>query len=91
MQNGKVWLVLGEVLKIADTIGELCDEVVIKKPNENPHILYILYGCESEKRFKYVKDRLEHFKECEVYGAIWTDKGLIYVAKMNDKGELELL
>ena len=24
-------------------------------------------------------------------GAIWTDKGLIYVAKMNDKGELELL
>ena len=26
-----------------------------------------------------------------VYGAIWTSKGLIYVAKMNDKGELELL
>ena len=27
----------------------------------------------------------------EIYGAIWTSKGLIYVAKMNDKGELELL
>lgn len=27
----------------------------------------------------------------ELYGAIWTNKGLIYVAKMNDKGELELL
>ena len=26
-----------------------------------------------------------------IYGAIWTSKGLIYVAKMNDKGELELL
>ena len=26
-----------------------------------------------------------------IYGAIWTDKGLIYVAKMNEKGELELL
>ena len=26
-----------------------------------------------------------------IYGAIWTDKGLIYAAKMNDKGELELL
>jgi hypothetical protein len=25
-----------------------------------------------------------------IYGAIWTEKGLIYVAKMNDKGELEL-
>lgn len=27
----------------------------------------------------------------QTYGAIWTGKGLIYVAKMNDKGELELL
>lgn len=27
----------------------------------------------------------------QTYGAIWTDKGLIYVAKMNEKGELELL
>ena len=26
-----------------------------------------------------------------IYGAIWTDKGLIYVAKMNDKGDLELI
>ena len=26
-----------------------------------------------------------------VYGAIWTDKGLIYVAKMDEKGKLELL
>ena len=25
------------------------------------------------------------------YGAIWTDKGLIYVAKINEKRELELL
>ena len=25
------------------------------------------------------------------YGAIWTSKGLIYVAKMNEKGDLELL
>lgn len=29
--------------------------------------------------------------EGTIKGAIWTDKGLIYVAKMNDKGELELL
>ena len=26
-----------------------------------------------------------------ICGAIWTSKGLIYVAKMNEKGELELL
>ena len=27
----------------------------------------------------------------EIYGAIWTDKGLIFVAKMNSEGVLELL
>ena len=27
----------------------------------------------------------------EIYGAVWTDKGLIYVAKMNEKGEWALL
>ena len=26
-----------------------------------------------------------------IYGAIWTDRGLIYVAKLNDKKEFELL
>jgi hypothetical protein len=26
-----------------------------------------------------------------IYGAVWTDEGLIYVAQMNKKGELELL
>ena len=31
------------------------------------------------------------FPNIEIYGAIWTDKGLIYVAKMNDKGELCLI
>ena len=30
-------------------------------------------------------------EDIKVFGAIWTDKGLIYVVKMNDRGELELL
>ena len=33
----------------------------------------------------------EWFKSCDIYGFIRTDKGLIYVAKLNDKGELELI
>ena len=43
--------------------------------------------------FIYDKTDMKWFVEKgdNVYGAIWTDKGLIYVAKMNDKGELELL
>ena len=27
----------------------------------------------------------------KIYGAIWTDKGLIYVAKLNEKGKWELI
>ena len=69
----------------ANTIEELCDEFVAIHPT-NKNANYItdaplknLYETEY-KKFKRI-----------VYGAIWTEKGLIYVAKMNDKGELELI
>ena len=62
--------------KVADTIEELCDEFV--------------YHLKSGGKF--IDDKLAKSNVYEnIYGAIWTDKGLIYVAKMNDKGELELL
>ena len=69
----------GEI-KQADTIEELCDEFVIVGTNWQQII-----DLESARY------NLKRPKELKVYGAIWTDKGLIYVAKMNDKGELELL
>ena len=68
-----------EVIKQADTIEELCDEFVCGKI----HLLLKLYEVKSEDFKEDVKDI--------VYGAKWTNKGLIYVAKMNKKGELELL
>ena len=65
-----------EIVKQADTIKELCDEYV-----------YHLKGGG-----KFIDEKLvTSFVYKEIYGAIWTDKGLIYVAKKNDKGELELL
>ena len=85
--------VMGEVLvnnfvKQADTIEELCDEIVILYKNQMPY----LYGRDRRDTLltaynaKYLKEN--NGKLC---GAIWTDKGLIYVAKMNDKGDLELV
>lgn len=68
--------------KQADTIEELCDEFVCatykNKIYDNLHnaIAYKNSGTYITKN---------------IFGAIWTDKGLIYVARMNDKGELELL
>ena len=66
------------VINHADTIEELCDEFVgVDKTNEHDRLSKL-----SLKSYcNYVA----------IYGAIWTDKGLIYVAKMNEKGELELL
>ena len=65
-----------EIIKQADTIKELCDEFVMI--SDGKHKLDI--GCHSYGD-----------KKIQIYGAIWTNKGLIYVAKMNEKGELELL
>ena len=69
-----------KVLKEADTIEDLCDEFVIVGTNWQQII-----DLESAK---YNNEKHERLK---IYGAIWTDKGLIYVAKMNNKGVLELI
>ena len=63
----------------ADTIEELCDEFLIKG-TRGIYLGIPLQECE-----------LRNIPITQIYGAIWTDKGLMYVAKMNDKGELELL
>lgn len=79
------------LLKQADTIEELCDEFVVYTPCNYFPITHLNYlGLDRAK-----EQGLEYKKNCDlesnIYGAIWTDKGLIYVAKMNEKGELELL
>ena len=65
-----------DIINQADTIKELCDEFVMI--SDGKHKLDI--GCHS-----YGDEKIQ------IYGAIWTNKGLIYVAKMDKKGELELL
>ncbi len=68
----------------ADTIEELCDGYVM-----------VDLDIESTPTLTTWKPPLQNGyeinKDYAIYGAIWTDKGLIYVAKMNDKGGLELL
>lgn len=77
--------IYGIVEKQADTIEELCDEFIVISDNcERPIISALPY---NELKL-YAKGRTEY---AICYGAIWTDKGLIFVAKINDKGELELL
>ena len=73
-------------IREAKTIEELCDEFgVFDKEQPNGKLLYYK-GFENLKKefIDFEKDKEKVF----VFGAIWTNKGLIYVAKMNDKGDL---
>ncbi len=77
-----------QIIAQADTIEELCDSFVIRENKKNKISLFsISNGFETAK--EWAVDR--GYKNYEILGAIWTDKGLIYVAKVNDKGELELI
>lgn len=71
-------MIIGKILKSADTIEELCDVFVIKEPNGTYRTMPLKLPCgvcENET----------------LYGHIWVNDNLIKVAKMNEKGELELL
>lgn len=79
-----------DIVKQADTIEELCDEIVIHYAN-GYHLITINNG---EVTFKDDFDygfKLKFVLENEIYGEIWVDGELRKVAKMNEKGELELL
>lgn len=75
------------IIKQADTIEDLCDEFVLCNNQLNT------CGVFDKKviTFKWLQNHLEIYKGMTIYGAIYTSKGLIYVAKMDDKGELELI
>lgn len=78
-----------EIVVQANTIEKLCDEFVLISP------VFAYPNRLTKDRLNDLvwlkKHNSEDCKNDTAYGAIWTDKGLIYVAKMNEKGDLELL
>ena len=76
------------IVKKSDTIEELCDEFIVVSS------VSVLKPWKITKKWLKTLEQAKKYEpsdKCYIYGAIWTDKGLIYVAKMNGKGELELL
>lgn len=77
------------VIAQADTIEELIDDYVsVSKccrlfDGMNENIGDVVTA-------NYVKQKANLEAE-DIYGAIWTDKGLIYVAKMNENGKMVLI
>lgn len=74
-----------EIVDKADTIEELCDEFIVISDNCKRPIISALPFDELQL---YAKNRTKY---AICYGAIWTEWGLKYIAKMNSNGELELL
>lgn len=66
----------------SETIEELCDMFVYCKRG-----FYEIY-----RQLDFAHYDKEYIKNGgTIKGAIWTSKGLIYVAKMNSEGKLELI
>ena len=90
---------LKPIIKQSDNIKDLCEAFVFEDANAYPESAsYIDPKSIWKMPFSKVLDLLEFrlsqggdVNLIKIYGAIWTDKGLIYVAKMNDRRELELL
>lgn len=97
-QNKRVWSVLGDILKEADTIEELCDGFVLRYRNDKDEYLIdrvdrLAFGmskAQLDEHDFYI--RVNGIKYSAVlYGGIWNEWGFKYIAKMNEKGEFELL
>ena len=67
-----------EECRFADKIEDLCDWFVDYHKSFDSRSIF--KGKAPIRKYGH-----------EIYGAIWTDKGLTYVAKINEKGEFELL
>ncbi len=91
------------ILKESNNIDELCDELIIKNPNNDGDFYRKVFVYEgawknilNEKHAKHCTNRDIYEHDVEIFGAIWVIDSngvptLKPVAKMNDKGELELL
>ena len=74
--------------KHADTIEELCDCFLVEYKNGEHMVFKDFYQLKGH----YDLYNQKYFHITGRYGCIWVvGKGLIYVAKMNEKGELELI
>lgn len=77
-----------EIEKEADKIEELCNALVVAGEYDGKE--FHKYFPTESWGFDDLKKRYREYG-VRIYGAIWTYKGLIYIAKMNEKGEFELL
>ena len=76
------FIIKDQVIKQSENLEELCDRFVVMD-KETKEVMNIVSFLAYAKLWSYCK--------YNIYGAVWCEWGLKYVAKMNSTGELELL
>lgn len=87
------------IIAQSENLEELCDEFVFVNKVGNFDKSYVIHYDMPNHIFTEptIKEKIAYIKKYYydnlnlIKGAIYTDKGLIYVAKMDDKGDLRLL
>lgn len=74
------------IISQSENLEELCDMTIVVDDERPNSVFELEWGIDNELLSKY-KD----VEGVYVYGAIYTDKGLIYVAKMDSEGKLVLI
>ena len=86
----------GELSEPTENMEELFDEIVVVSYKNNGH-LEGLPKLLNDKKTIHSQDFIERFtflascNAVKVYGAVWTNAGLTYTARLNKEGEFELL
>lgn len=90
----KLYIYKKDIVAEADTIEELIDGYYLdidNRPFEKAYTFNDLYeALEERQSWLNYSNRKGLDYDIVLYGFIKTNKGLIYVAKANNKGELEL-
>lgn len=91
-EDGKIFDLLKDkdahyvIFKQSDNIKDLFDCYVMQYNKYNtPEIISKIHWPEIERLLKLTKNK------CYIYGAIWTERGLIYVATVSVDGEVNII
>lgn len=77
------------IIAQSENLEELCDCIIETKGHTGDYFHYTYTAFDEPSKERLLDDMIN--QDFEVYYAIWASKGLIYVAKMDDEGDLRLL
>ena len=80
-----------DIIKQSENLEELCDELIVYVIKQNEDYEKIEMPIIAITRNLTSLIKIANATNSGVLGAIWTSTGLIYVARMDNEGKLQLL